>query len=231
MSHTNMTRWAGERGHTVLHTYVCSNETLPAMDDFDWLMIMGGSPHAWEEEKHPWLAPEKAFIAEALDRHKFILGVCFGAQLLAETLGGAVSANRHREIGWHEVAVTDVGRGSFLFQNIPERFMTFHWHSDHFSLPHGCTCLAHSEATPNQAFIMEAKPIIALQFHPEYSREIVTRSAHDSGHEWHAGTFVPGKDAILEQTRAIPDTYWLMAALLDNMESEYVGRPINSSLT
>lgn len=222
MSCTNMTRWAKERGHTVQHTYLCSNETLPDMDNFDWVMIMGGSPHAWEGEKHPWLALEKAFISDALERDKFILGVCFGAQLLAEALGGAVTPNRHREIGWHEVAVTTEGRDGFLFRNIQKRFMTFHWHSDHFSIPHGCIRLASSETTPNQAFIMEGKPVVGFQFHPEYSREMVTRFAHDSGHEWYPGPFVPGKDAILEQTRAMPDTYWLMAALLDNLANEFL---------
>jgi GMP synthase-like glutamine amidotransferase len=222
LSETNMTSWAQAKGYAIAQTYVCKNEKLPALADFDWLMVMGGSPHAWEEDSLPWLAPEKEFIAEVLDRNKIIFGVCFGAQLLAEALGGTVYQNDHEEIGWHEVALTPDGKNSFLFRDIPERFVCFHWHSDHFSLPPGCTRLAYSEPTPNQAFVMEGKPIAAVQFHPEYTPNMVSHFAHEWGHEWKPGPFVAGREAVLDQTKALPDTYWLMAAVLDNMEQKFV---------
>ena len=222
LSDTNMISWAKAKGYPIEQTYVCNHEKLPALDDFDWLMVMGGSPHVWEEDSLAWLAPEKEFIAAALDRNKIILGVCFGAQLVAEALGGAVYQNDHEEIGWHEVTLTPDGRNSFLFGNIPETFITFHWHSDHFSLPPGCTRLASSEPTPNQAFIMQDRPVAALQFHPEYSRNMVDRFAREWGHEWNPGPFVAGKDAVLAQTETLPDNYWLMATLLDNMEKQFV---------
>ena len=222
LSDTNITKWAQAKGYPVAQTYLCNNEKLPPMDDFDWLMIMGGSPHAWEEDSLPWLAPEKEFIVKALDRNKMIFGFCFGAQLLAETLGGTVFQNDQEEIGWREVTLTPEGGNSFLFRDIPGRFVSFHWHSDHFSLPSGCTRLAYSEPTPNQAFVMEGKPIAALQFHPEYTRKMVSHFAHEWGHEWQTGPFVAGKEAVLAQTEAIPDTYWLVAALLDNMERQFV---------
>jgi GMP synthase (glutamine-hydrolysing) len=222
LTDTNMTNWARAKGYPVAHTYVCNNEKLPTLDDFDWLMVMGGSPHVWEEDSLPWLAPEKEFITTALDHNKIIFGVCFGAQLLAETLGGTVYQNDQEEIGWHEVTLTPDGQESFLFKDIPEKFTTFHWHSDHFSLPPGCTRLAFSEPTPNQAFVMDGKPIAALQFHPEYTRTTVGYFASEWGHEWSPGPFVTGKDAILAQTETIPDTYWLMAALLDNIERKFV---------
>ncbi len=221
LAHTNITRWAHAKGYPTAHTYLCNNEKLPATDDFDWLMVMGGSPHAWEENVHPWLAGEKEFIARALEQDKMILGVCFGAQLLAEVLGGSVYANRYKEIGWYEVTLTAEGRKSFLFQNLPERFVTFHWHSDHFSLPPGCTRLACSEPTARQAFVLEGKPVAGLQFHPEYTREMVSQFARECGHEWIKGPFVAGHEAVLAQTAHIADTYWLASRLLDNMEREF----------
>ena len=221
LSDTNMTRWARAKGYPLAQTYVCNNEKLPALDDFDWLMVMGGSPHAWQEDSLPWLAPEKEFIAAALEGNKVIFGVCFGAQLLAEALGGQVFQNEQAEIGWHEVSLTPQGRDSFLFRNIPQKFLSFHWHKDHFSLPSGCTRLAASEPTPNQAFVMQGRPIAAVQFHPEYTRNMVGRFARKWGHEWQPGPFVPGQAAVITQTEAMPDTYWLMAALLDNMEREF----------
>ena len=218
---TNITRWAHKKGYATAHTYLCNNEKLPAIEDFDWLMVMGGSPHAWEEDVHPWLTGEKELIARALDRDKIILGVCFGAQLLAEVLGGRVFANRHKEIGWYEVTLTAEGRKSFLFRDIPERFVSFHWHSDHFSLPPGCTRLAYSEPTAQQAFVLEGKPIAAFQFHPEYTREMVIQSARECGDQWEKGPYVAGPEAVLAQTAQRADTDWLMSRLLDNMEREF----------
>lgn len=222
LSNTNMTTWAKKKGCQLTHTYVCKNEKLPAIDDFDWLMVMGGSPHAWEEEVNPWLPEEKELIAETLDRGKVIFGVCFGAQLLAEALGGTVFPNDQKEIGWYEVKLTPEGQNSFLFRNVPKRFRTFHWHSDHFSLPPECTRLAFSEPSPNQAFICEERPVAGIQFHPEYTREMVQYFAREESQDWKPDKFVAGKDAVLAQTDNIPDTYWLMTALLDNMEREFV---------
>ena len=221
LTNTNFTRWAQKKGYTTAHTYLCNQEQLPTIDDFDWLMVMGGSQHAWEENVHPWLAAEKEFIAKAFDKNKIILGVCFGAQLLAEVLGGSVSANRYKEIGWYEVSLSAEGRQSFLFQDIPGRFVTFHWHADHFTLPPGCTRLACSEPTAQQAFVLEGKPIAGLQFHPEYTREMVNSFARQFGDEWEPGPFVAGAEAVLARTGQIADTYWLAARLLDNLERKF----------
>ncbi len=224
MSRTNITRWAKKKGYPLTQTYVCNGEKLPAIKDFDWLMIMGGSPSAWEEKQNPWLPKEKAFIAQVLDSGKMIFGVCFGAQLLAEALGGKLFPNDQKEIGWYDISVTPEGQNSFLFKDIPNRFISFHWHSDHFSLPPGCVKLAESEPTANQAYLCKTHPVVGVQFHPEYTREMVRHFAREESAEWQVDRFVAGKEAVLEQTDKLPDTYWLMAALLDNMERKFVGQ-------
>ena len=131
----NITTWAEKKGYAVSYTDVFTGAEIPSRNDFDWLIVMGGSQHAWEEQQHPWLADEKRFISEALSADKIILGICFGAQLLAEALGGRVFPNKKVEIGWYSVRLSAEGKHSFLFKNVPDRFLTFHWHSDHFSLP------------------------------------------------------------------------------------------------
>jgi GMP synthase-like glutamine amidotransferase len=224
LSHTNITVWAQKKGYQISQTYVYNNEKLPLLDDFDWLMVMGGSPHAWEENVNPWLPAEKKFIARVLDAGKIILGICFGAQLLAEALGSKVFPNEQKEIGWYEVTLTPEGQNSFLFKNIPKRFTTFHWHSDHFSLPPGCTRLAFSEPTVNQAYTYKGHPIAGVQFHPEYTRGMVRHFAREEGHEWQPGPFVTAQETVLTQTETLPDTYWLMATLLDNMEKQFVSK-------
>jgi len=220
-SHTNISFWAAKKGYPVKQTYVCNKEDLPAINSFDWLMVMGGSQHAWDEQGNSWLQEEKAFVAEALAKGKLFLGICFGAQLLAEALGGRIFTNTYKEIGWHEVSVNREGQKSFIFQDIPTTFITFHWHSDHFSLPRNCTRLADSKASANQAFVCNGRPLVGLQFHPEYTRDMVTYYAHEHSHDWVPDVCVDDKDKVLARTKEIPDTYWLMETLLNNMELEF----------
>ena len=211
-SHTNISFWAAKKGYPVRQTYVCNNENLPPM---------GGSPHAWDEQSNPWLREEKTFIDEALVKGKLALGICFGAQLLAETLGGEIFTNAYKEIGWHPVSLNREGRESFLFRNIPDSVTTFHWHTDHFSLPRNCTRLASSKASENQAFVCSDHPLVGLQFHPEYTRDMVRYYAREHSQDWVPDRFVGDKDKVLAATEEIPDTYWLMETLLDNMEQEF----------
>lgn len=220
-SRTNISSWAAEKGYRVNQTYVCNNEDLPPVDSFDWLMVMGGSQQAWDEGGNSWLQKEKAFLIDTLAAGKIILGICFGAQLLAEALGGELFPNPQKEIGWHEVSLTREGQESFLFHKIPPSFGTFHWHSDHFSLPRSCTRLACSKATENQAFVDKDRPLVGLQFHPEYTRDMVTYYAREHSQDWVPDVYVSAKDQVLTRTEEIPDTYWLMETLLNNMEQEF----------
>lgn len=220
-SRTNISFWAAEKGHQVNQIYVCNNEALPPLDSFDWLMVMGGSQNAWDDQGNSWLLEEKAFVAEAVAKDKLFLGICFGAQLLAEALGGKIFPNEHKEIGWHEVSLNRQGRESFLFQNVPSSFVTFHWHSDHFSLPDSCTRLAFSSATENQAFVCNERPAVGLQFHPEYTRDMVRYYAREHSQDWVPDMYVSGGDEVLARTEKLPDTYWLMEVLLNNMEKEF----------
>jgi len=220
-SRTNISLWAADKGYRVNQIFVCNNEELPLIDSFDWLMVMGGSQHAWDAEGNAWLQKEKHFVNQALIAGKIILGICFGAQLLAEALGGKLFPNPHREIGWHEVALNRQGQESFLFQGIPSSFVTFHWHDDHFSLPQSCTRLASSRATKNQAYVDKKRPLVGLQFHPEYTRPMVTYYAREHSQDWTSDYYVSTKEEVLKKTGDIPDTYWLMETLLNNMEQEF----------
>ena len=111
---------------------------------------------------------------------------------------------------------------SFLFRNIPETFLTFHWHSDQFSLPPGCVRIAYSQATPNQAFICPGKPIAGIQFHPEYTLEMIRYFSREHSEDWTPDVFVGGKEQVLAETEKVPETYWLMEALLNNIQEAYV---------
>ena len=118
----------------------------PPTDPFgyDAVMTFGGAMHADQEEAHPWLAEEKALLAELLDAGRPLLGVCLGSQLLAEAAGAVARRARRPEIGWHEVVLGAAAAGDPLMAGLPRRFEAFQWHSYEAPLPPGAMALAES---------------------------------------------------------------------------------------
>jgi hypothetical protein len=73
----------------------------------------------------------------------------------------------------------------------------------------------------NQAYISPERPIAGIQFHPEYPLALVKYFAQEWGDEWQKGPYVAGKEKVIAQTDQIPETYELMATLLDNMDRQF----------
>ncbi len=164
--------WAGARDHEMLVTEVFDPDfTLPPSNIFDCLLVMGGPMGVHDEESCPWLAAEKQLIREAIDRGKSVIGVCLGAQLIADVCGAKVYPNDEKEIGWFPVVWhSDRAPIPNHFANSP--MTVFHWHGDTFDLPAGAVHLAESTACKNQAFLIDGR-ILGLQFHIESTPESV----------------------------------------------------------
>jgi GMP synthase (glutamine-hydrolysing) len=133
-------------------------------------MIFGGSMHVDQEDGHPWLAPEKRFIRDALDRGVPILGVCLGSQLLAEAAGAVPHRSREPEIGWYEIEITAAGEADPVIGPLAPSVELFQWHHYVAPLPPGAVELARTPLC-TQAFRIEGKPAWGLQFHAEVTRE------------------------------------------------------------
>ena len=217
----NIGVWARQRGHEVAVTKLYAGETLPESPEFDWLVIMGGPMGTYEKGLYPWLDEEVRFIRRTVDAGKVIVGVCLGAQLLAEALGARVGPHREREIGWFPVRLTDAGKASGVFSALPEQFEAFHWHGDTFDLPDDATHTASSEATPNQAFEFGGRAF-GLQFHLDYSAESIQLML-DSSDVLAPGPFVQSPDAMLPAPEKIAATERMLFALLDRI-AETSGR-------
>ena len=127
---------------------------------------MGGPMNIYEHDRHPWLIREKKLIRDACVMNKHILGICLGAQLLADVQGGRVSQNRYQEIGWFDVFLTDEGGKNSFLAGLPKQLPAFHWHGDTFAIPPGCHNLMKSDACVNQAFALSDRRL-GLQFHLE----------------------------------------------------------------
>ena len=148
----NILKWAQERGISVSSTLFYRDDRLPKLEDFDWLVIMGGSMSINDESRYRWLVPEKRFIESTINSGKKILGICLGAQLVANVLGAKVIKQMHKELGWFPVRLTGEALNEPVCRNIPSEVAVFHWHGERFDLPTGAIHLAESNACINQAF-------------------------------------------------------------------------------
>ena len=156
--------WLVDAGYEITGTQLYTSPLLPEVEDIDLLVIMGGPMSVNEEQDYPWLAAEKAFIRRVIEAGKATLGICLGAQLIANALGGEVFKNSVKEIGWFPIrAAKTSNEAGFQF---PEEITVFHWHGETFSLPTGAVRIAESEGCKNQAFQLGAH-VIGLQFHLE----------------------------------------------------------------
>ena len=174
--------WIQSGPHLLGTTRLYRNEPLPEIESIDLLVIMGGPMNIYEETKYSWLAEEKRFIERAITAHKRVLGICLGAQLVADVLGAKVYANADKEIGWFSVEMTEPAPLSNLFTAFPARLDVFHWHGDTFDIPQGAVHVAHSAGCAHQAFVYDER-VIGLQFHlettPASARQIITHCADE----------------------------------------------------
>ena len=221
--------WAKDHGwgttSTLLYDYPVGGVPFPVTRDFDWLVIMGGPMNVYEETKYPWLAEEKTFIKHAVDSGKLIIGLCLGAQLISCVLGGKVTRNSHKEIGWFPVTLTRKARSLPLFSFLPENPLVFQWHGDTFSIPTEAVHLAESEACKNQAF-MYGDRIFAFQFHLENTREIIEGLVHHCGDEQGGeqagiGYVQTGTELLSHPDYIAQDNRW-MNEFLNRLETRYV---------
>jgi GMP synthase (glutamine-hydrolysing) len=137
--------------------------------DYDAVLVFGGAMHADHEERYPWLREEKALLRDLLERGVPLLGVCLGAQLVAEAAGAPARRASRPEIGWFDVEVTPDGADDPLLGPLAPRFEAFQWHSYEFPLPPDATPLARS-AVCLQAYRIGASTW-GIQFHAEVTKQ------------------------------------------------------------
>ncbi len=157
--------YLAERGYSyrVLHPY--RRCEFPPVNEYD-VFFVGGTPiSAVEVDEHEFLHLEWHFLADVLESQRPYFGICFGGQLLARLLTGNVRRGANTEIGGYEVDLTRLGQSDPLFENFPDRFPVFQWHSDVFEPnPDAATIAAGWDGTA-QAFRMGTA--VGLQFHLE----------------------------------------------------------------
>jgi GMP synthase (glutamine-hydrolysing) len=143
-----------------------ASDGAPPLDGVDGVMVLGGGMHVDQESAHPWLRPEKRLIGELVDHGMPVLGVCLGAQLLAEAAGARPHRSARPEIGWHRIEVTPDGQDDPIIGPLAPAFEVFAWHSYEAPLPAGGVALARSPMCLH-AFRLDGRPAWGVQFHAE----------------------------------------------------------------
>ncbi len=136
---------------------------------FSGLAFMGGAMSV--NDDLPWIAPVLRLIRAGVGADVPVLGHCLGGQLMSKALGGTVTRNPVKEIGWGEVTVPDSPAAQSWFGQAPRTFLSFHWHGETFTLPPGAERVLSNSYCENQAFALGKH--LGMQCHIEMTREMI----------------------------------------------------------
>ena len=148
------------------------------LEDYDAVFVFGGAMHPDQDDLHPWLREERAWLRALLGRPVPTLGICLGSELLAQAAGARVQPLARPEIGWYEVEVTEAGLADPVLSALPARFDALQWHHYGHDLPDGAIALAENAASL-QAFRL-GEACWGVQFHPEVTEPQLERWIADA---------------------------------------------------
>ncbi|MEI6199402.1 MAG: gamma-glutamyl-gamma-aminobutyrate hydrolase family protein [Actinomycetota bacterium] len=181
-----------QRGYSFTEFLREDHHNWPTLDGFDLVVAMGSNWSTyWDHVAGPVLA-EQTLLADAIARGIGILGICFGAQQLAMTLGGDVTRAKTPEIGWYQVF--PIAEVADVTPECLTRGRWMQWHYDRFSVPAGATALADSPVGPQAMVCGRA---LGLQFHPEATESIVRL--------WMSGEGADELDALAMRAEELAD--------------------------
>jgi GMP synthase-like glutamine amidotransferase len=159
---------------------VDKGEAIPdTLDDCAGLVFMGGSMSV--NDSVPWIEQELALIRMAQAQDMPVLGHCLGGQLISKALGGAISTNPVKEIGWHRVRKSKTAAAAKWLQGLPDEMTLFHWHGETFSIPECAEVILENDHCVHQAFTLGNT--LALQCHIEMVEPMVSEWAILYAHE------------------------------------------------
>lgn len=208
--------WIVIHGHEITRTRWYEDARVPDPESFDLLVVMGGPMSIHDEVRYPWLSEEKAFLDRCIAADRWVLGICLGAQLLADRLGSPVVRNAWSEIGWWPVRRTLEAASDPLFSALPEHLDAFHWHGDTFAIPRSAIHAAYSAACAAQAFRKGRS--VGLQFHLEVSEESL-RGLIEAA-EGFDGPYIQTPEVFLASAERFQRLRKANLAFLDRMASE-----------
>ena len=166
-NHDRVCSWMDANEKAFDWFYPPLNDKFPDPAQYSGVIVFGGAPSANDDDTHPWVLSELAFIEQCLKTDVGFVGICLGAQMLARVLGSSIKAHEQglTEIGLCEIEPTEAGK-----EFLDKPMTVMQWHKESYDQPAGTVNLARSDVFENQAFELNAKTI-GMQFHPEVNPE------------------------------------------------------------
>jgi GMP synthase-like glutamine amidotransferase len=159
---------------------VDAGERLPRdAIDCSGLAFMGG-PMSVNDDL-PWIREALELIRRSVSHGVPVIGHCLGGQLMAKAMGGVVTRNPVKEIGWGRVDIVPSPLAEQWSGGSLEAYDAFHWHGETFSIPPGATRLASSAHCANQMFALG--PHLGMQCHVEMTVDLIRTWCKDWGKE------------------------------------------------
>lgn len=209
--------WLQNKACEVSCTRLYAGEKPPPSDQFDWLIVMGGPMNIYQEAEFPWLIEEKLCIKRAIKAGRKVLGICLGAQLIADVLQARIYPNMHKEIGWLDINLSSDEESKGIFAGFSRNLEVFHWHGDTFGLPLGARITASSQGCAHQAFVY-AEQVVGLQFHLETTEATARALIEHCGDELEGGgEYVQTSEQMLADVTRFDRLNRKMDRLLENM--------------
>jgi len=209
-----------QRGCKLSRTCMYEDQSFPSIHEIDALVVMGGPMSVVDDHQYPWLTLEKEFIESVVKLDIPVIGVCLGAQLIANVLGAAVVKNAHEEIGWFPVNRIDGQTDDMMdarLEKLPVSFDALHWHGDTFDIPEGASNFISSAACAHQGFTY-GNSILALQCHLEMLPSTVEAIYQECGSPEKTGTYIHGLSDMLAPT----DKYQHASSILENLLEAFI---------
>lgn len=205
-------KWAQEKDYTFTTTHTYKGERLPEVNKFDFLIVMGGPQSPLKTDEWPYLQDEIDLIKQSTAANKAILGICLGAQLIAESLGAKTEKSPHREIGVYPIELLADAAKDPVFSQFPNTFPVMHWHNDMPGIPKEARLLAKSEGCPRQAFAVGDR-IYGLQCHFEMTQDNIKDMLKHCENDLTSSRYVQSKQSLLSHD--LTDINKKMIAILE----------------
>jgi GMP synthase (glutamine-hydrolysing) len=165
-----ITSWASDQKYSFTLAKPYREESLPPVETFDFLIVMGGPQSPLHIKEAPYLLDEIKLIQDAIKHNKRVLGFCLGAQLIGEALGAKTERSPEKEMGVYPLSLTEAGKNDLLLEGFSPEFPVIHWHNDMPGLTKESALLAYSAGCPRQ--IIRYSPLVyGFQCHLEITKE------------------------------------------------------------